>query len=53
MTEDLTLEQIGKHIRIEIESRIRDDIQFESNVNVNNVHNGSSRTKNYIKMNKK
>jgi hypothetical protein len=53
MTEDLTLEQIGKHIRIEIESRIRDGIQFESNVNVNNVHNGGSRTKNYLKVNKK
>jgi hypothetical protein len=53
MTEDLTLEQIGKHMRIEIESRIRDDIQFESNVNVNNVHNRGSRTKNYLKVNKK
>jgi len=53
MTEDLTLEQIGKHLRIEIESRIRDGIQFESNVNVNNVHNGGSRTKNYLKVNKK
>jgi hypothetical protein len=52
MTEDLTLEQIGKHIRIEIESRICDGIQFESNVNVNNVHNGGSRT-NYLKVNKK
>jgi hypothetical protein len=38
---------------IEIESRIRDGIQFESNVNVNNVHNGGSRTQNYLKVNKK
>jgi len=39
-------------MRIEIESRIRDGIQFESNVNVNNVHKGDSRTKNYLKVNK-
>jgi len=36
-------------MRIERESRIRDGIQFESNVNVNNVHKGDSRTKNYLK----
>jgi len=53
MTKDLTLEQIRKHMRIEIESQICDSIQFESNMNVNNVHNRGSRTKNYLKLNKK
>jgi hypothetical protein len=53
MTKDLTLEQIGKHLRIEVESRIHDGIQFETNVNVNNVHIGDSRTQNYLKVNKK
>jgi hypothetical protein len=53
MTEDLALEQIGKHLRIEVESRIRDGIQFDTNVNVNNVHSKNTRTQNYLKVNKK
>jgi hypothetical protein len=53
MIEDLTLEQIGKHLRIEVESRIRDGIQFDTNVNVNNVHSKNTRTQNYLKVNKK
>jgi hypothetical protein len=53
MTKDLTLEQIGKHLRIEVESRIRDGIQFDTNVNVNNVHSENTRTQNYLKVNKK
>jgi hypothetical protein len=53
MTKDLTFEQIGKHLRIEVESRIRNGIQFETNVNVYNVHNGVNRTQNYLKVNKK
>jgi hypothetical protein len=53
MTKDLTLEQIGKHLRIEVESRIRDGIQFDTNVNVNNVHSKNTRTQNYLKVNKK
>ena len=44
LVEDLTLEQIGKHLRIEEESRIRDGSFLNSNpkVNVNNVQNGGS-----------
>ena len=51
MTEELTLEQIGKHLRIEEESRIRDGSFLNSNpkVNVNNVQSGSNKTHKHLK----
>ena len=54
MTEELTLEKIGKHIRIEEENRIRDGVFPVTNVN--NVTSGSKRKHNQnqnFKANKK
>ena len=59
MAEELTLEQIGTHLRIEEENRIRDGTNFVSKVNertVNYVQNGgvgSSKTHKSFKPNKK
>ena len=40
-------------MRIKVKSRIHDGIKFDTNINVNNVHNKNSRTQNYLKVNKK
>ncbi|KAF8395518.1 hypothetical protein HHK36_019466 [Tetracentron sinense] len=43
MTEELTLEKLGKHLRIEEENRIRDGFQPNSNINFMD-HSGSKKT---------
>uniref|UniRef100_A0A2N9EP68 Retrovirus-related Pol polyprotein from transposon TNT 1-94-like beta-barrel domain-containing protein n=1 Tax=Fagus sylvatica TaxID=28930 RepID=A0A2N9EP68_FAGSY len=59
MAEELTLEQIGTHLRIEEESRIREGTNSVSKINegtVNNVQNGgigSNKTHKNFKPNKK
>ena len=56
MSEDLTLEQFGQHLRIKEESRFRDVTNTDSKVNVNNVSNvqsgSSSKTNKHLKVNK-
>ena len=56
MSENLTLEQFGQHLRIEEESRVRDVTNTDSKVNVNNVSNvqsgSSSKTNKHLKVNK-
>ena len=56
MSEDLTLEKFEQYLRIEDESQVRDVINTDSKVNVNNVINvqsGSlSKTNKHLKVNK-
>ena len=53
MSEDLTLEQFGQHLRIDEESRVRDVTNTDSKVNVSNVQSGSlSKTNKYLRVNK-
>ena len=56
MSEDLTLEQFGQHLRIEKESWVRDvtNTDFKVNIiNVSNVQSGSSsKTDKHLKVNK-
>ena len=56
MSEDLTLEQFGKHLRIEKESWVRDVTNTDSKVNIINVSNvqsgSSSKTNKHLKVNK-
>ena len=53
MSEDLTLEQFGQHLRIDEESRVRDVTNTDSKVNVSNVQSGSSsKTNKHLKVNK-
>ena len=56
MSEDLTLEQFGQHLRIEEESRVRNGTNTDSKVNVNNVTNvqsgSSSKTDKHLKVTK-
>ena len=53
MAEELTLEQIGTHLRIEEESRIRESTNSVSKVNegtVNNLQNGGIGTVKHIRV---
>ena len=53
MLEDLTLEQFEQHLQIEKESRVRNETNTDSKVNVNNVQSGSSsKTDKNLKVNK-
>ena len=52
MSNDLTLDQFG-HLWIEEKSRVKDNTNTDSKVNVNNVQSASSsKTKKHLKVNK-
>ncbi|XP_041025512.1 uncharacterized protein LOC121265917 [Juglans microcarpa x Juglans regia] len=52
MAEELTLEQIRKHLQIEEQSIIRDENHFDSEVKVNSIQEGDDRKQNYLKTKK-